>query len=560
MRRITILSKSILSARVGAIIVFYLVFICLPTTLLPPFWDSVIGGYREALWLLDNNWDFQALAFQQLGFVGGGPRTYFVSLYWIATSLLLFLFSPKIVFSLIHLAILSSAVWILAETRRNALTVTKNAAIANLVGIALCCHPLFLAQSILFTPEVLLAACSLAFIRALKNGRNGIALLFVWLATLTKITGCFIGVAGCIPFFFLKRGTLSLLSLIGWLTLFLSPFLFSALFGAIENGLFYQGGFDAERTVDKFSAIASFFGFQSDKCDYILTHTPVIHVFLSVGNLIAGGFLVYKTKWSDPIILYHFSLILIFALFLSAWDIALPRYTVILLPSIFLIAAHFMSYRRYSPVQVWAVWLPTIFFSVLNFNEGLYRLTGLDSRSLNGHLIERTPLVFRAITIDREMAAVVENMSKSKSLPIIAGYPYQISLADSRYGYVSHDLPVVPIHRVFHKSGFKLLGRPALYIEVDNVFYDIGYCGVRGRLTPQADWLKQASWSINDEEVLTLSLIPSVSEATQQEIDQLTRNCEYHAFEPRRAFPQFSPSSLLQSAPTPPSAATTLHQ
>lgn len=134
------------------------------------------------------------------------------------------------------------------------------------------------------------------------------------------------------------------------------------------------------------------------------------------------------------------------------------------------------------------------------------------------------------------MSELVEKLSDTQSIPIIVGYPYQMSLGDSRYGYVTHDLPVVPIHRTYYEPGFKLFGRPALYVDVDNVFYDIGYCGVSGRLTPQSNWQKQATWSINNEEVLTLFLIPSVSEATQQEIDHLTQSCKFNVFKPRREF------------------------
>ena len=45
----------------------------------PPYCDSILGMFQEGIWLYENDFNYLKLAREELGYLAGGPRTYFFS-------------------------------------------------------------------------------------------------------------------------------------------------------------------------------------------------------------------------------------------------------------------------------------------------------------------------------------------------------------------------------------------------------------------------------------------------------------------------------------------------
>lgn len=155
----------------------------------PPYWDSVLGLFAEASWLADHDFDYMALAYEQSGYVAGGPRVYFFSIYPSLQAMLLISFDSASRFLLFnHLLTFGYASATLAVFYY-LLRPRMGSALAILGTLALMVHPLFRSQAEAINMEMpLLAATSMGILLTVR-GRHLWGAVFALAAMAVKPFG-----------------------------------------------------------------------------------------------------------------------------------------------------------------------------------------------------------------------------------------------------------------------------------------------------------------------------------------------------------------------------------
>lgn len=154
----------------------------------PPYWDTLMGAFPQALWLKSHGFDFVALLTTQDTYVHGGPNVYPFSVYPpFVGALYVLLASPRAVFVTLHLvnfacaAACAGAFFGIARRR-------LPAPAATVLAAALVTAPLFQALSASINMDMPLAACTALSFAALDERKFGRAWTWALVALLVKPT------------------------------------------------------------------------------------------------------------------------------------------------------------------------------------------------------------------------------------------------------------------------------------------------------------------------------------------------------------------------------------
>ncbi|MFM1548159.1 MAG: hypothetical protein ACKJSG_02080 [Lentisphaeria bacterium] len=162
----------------------------------PTYWDTIFGVFAEAIWLVENDFDY-ALLWQQPGYKDYGHAIYLISVLPTIYALLLSAFTPVTVFVLVRifnfLAIALAVILayrlleIKGDRRRNR--------ISFVVLLALLAHPMFSGQIVAVGMEI--PACVTSFLAGylMIQGRYRTACAVAVLAFFVKQVGLIIGLA-----------------------------------------------------------------------------------------------------------------------------------------------------------------------------------------------------------------------------------------------------------------------------------------------------------------------------------------------------------------------------
>ena len=136
----------------------------------PPYWDSIVGLFAEAIWLAENDFDYLRLAYEIPGYGAGGPRISFFSLYPAFQAILLKLIPDSYLFLMLnHLLTFCFAAIVLVAFYR-LLCIRGNAWFALAGTTLLMMHPMFLSQTDAINMEMpALAATLLGIVMTVQN-------------------------------------------------------------------------------------------------------------------------------------------------------------------------------------------------------------------------------------------------------------------------------------------------------------------------------------------------------------------------------------------------------
>ena len=150
----------------------------------PPYWDSIVGLFNQAIWLKDNNFDFWGLA-RQPDYMAGGARVKLNSGVAPLVGLFYHLFSPLPVFAalrIVNVACAALTLTLFFLMMRSFLPLSC-ALVWCLAGIS---NPIFSSQTAAIYVEVPVAACTTAVIYAIFRERYGLATTGILLAYFVK--------------------------------------------------------------------------------------------------------------------------------------------------------------------------------------------------------------------------------------------------------------------------------------------------------------------------------------------------------------------------------------
>ena len=121
----------------------------------PPYWDSILGIFHEAVWLAEHNFDYIKLAKEQPSYLEGGARVYFWTVFpGIQAILMKITPSPTAHFVVSHLLtylLAAGLAMYFFKCCHRTLSVGQSA----LITIALVTCPLFLSQAYAINMEVM---------------------------------------------------------------------------------------------------------------------------------------------------------------------------------------------------------------------------------------------------------------------------------------------------------------------------------------------------------------------------------------------------------------------
>ena len=181
--------------------VFFTLLVCLRHDVLfyPPYWDSIVGPFAEAIWLANNGFDFVRLAYEVPGYGWGGPRTYFFSWYPSFQAILLRVFPDTSWFLLTnHLLSFGYAATALVAFYR--LLRHRFEIGASLLGCGLLmAHPLFITQADAINMEMPVLAGTLVAMALTVQQRSMPGAVVALLVMAVKPTAV-IGVAALLLF------------------------------------------------------------------------------------------------------------------------------------------------------------------------------------------------------------------------------------------------------------------------------------------------------------------------------------------------------------------------
>jgi hypothetical protein len=433
---------------VSVFAVFYiaLLFLCYEAIHFPPYWDSVLGLFAEATWLADHDFDYMALAYGQYGYVAGGPRVYFFSIYPSLQALLMIGFDNASRFLLFnHLLTLGYAAATLSAFYY-LLRVRVGSALALLGAIALMVHPLFRAQAEAINMEMpLLAATSIGILLTIR-GRHLWGAVFAIAAMAVKPFGI-IGVVALLIYHLVdreqgRRRNRAALSLLG-LSILSAPaqlWLRSTFLEDSSDTLFvlFRGSLKAVIV---------------DLVDFLILFVIGvvfcgIYIYGYLQKDTAGGFLTrfgdtlgfrgHGDRRADLIIILFF--VSFGAFFIHIVNI-LPRYLLYCLPVLLYMAIVVLSgitNRRWlRGVVVSAI----ICLSLFNQNGLFYPAI----QANNGFMLERSLEYRNDLKLNNALISYLERNHRDEK--IVTSWPLAQMLTMPRLGYVTKPLNVLTSDR-----------------------------------------------------------------------------------------------------------------
>lgn len=439
----------------------------------PPYWDSAMGLFVEANYLVESNFDYASLALEQPRFSAGGPAIYVIS---IAPTLLALLMkccpTPTAVFVVYRLVVLACAtgmllaIYDLAAPRGGRLGATALAA-------AIVTTPLFNAQLDMLGMDLPMAAAATVALWCACRERYLLATLAAVLSFAIKITGgpatLAVIVAAAGSLWLLHRGSQPRQRSRRWIGLALA---LAAL--SVEKAVLNWKSSPAPETREQWSADFTAGWSSLQMLDFWAPDVGLLvaATFAGCGLASVVGLLqarrgarppahsllrgwgrakvdFARTAWRDyrhvPLCLG----IVLMTLLAMTLMYTIPRYLTLAVALLYLAASSWLFYgrigRSLATVGLWCV----AGFNLLNLDGRYYSAIGFEHRT--GAFLERS----REYLADHQAnIALVRLLEREHSgAPIIAGAPWVHFLSMPRLGYVAQPLSGYSLN-AFHRPSF----------------------------------------------------------------------------------------------------------
>lgn len=436
-----------------------------PTVLFyPPYWDGVTAVFKEALFLLDHNWDYYHLAFHEEGYRAGGSRTYFLSIYPFFVSLLFAVVeNPRVIFAilkLVHVAeflALLIAIYQLARLLR--LPPRQQFLVVAIVGF----YPLILGQVFAMNAELDIALCAVCAFASFFRSQVSRAFFWSLLAVLFKGNGAFVGLTlaiGSTVWAVIDRKSLWRGSVF-----LIPPLVFFALILA-ERFWFFKGGADGQFIFPWVLGPSEFVNSVNDSTRFILSCLPDIYIGFLIIICLFG--LNLRNRFNQLREEFYLTLaaILVWLSFLH-FSLNLPRYLVSILPIGILVFGCML--HKLSPAFAKWIMISVLVCAVINRNGSLYRWFGFNQKSRNGDTQESTLDYLNSIKDDMRFANRISEMPKEYLFA--TSWPFSILMREPRMGYVSEkDSRVMSCFRTNEKCCDPCSDKRCVWVDTNDCF------------------------------------------------------------------------------------------
>lgn len=498
----------------------------------PPYWDSLLGNFREGLWLYHNNWNYKALALDQAGYAFGGPRVYFISIY---PSLIALLYtitsSPTSVFIVLHLLSLAAAIGLIFCFWKLISILNISLSVRYLTLLVLVTSPVFLAQTMAMNAEIPIAFAALASLLCVLNCRFYTAAIIVGCAFLLKANAAVLG-ASYAAIVIISGYSKSKFGIVKVVCSFLIPLCLYHCYVFVESNYFKMPNSSAIEVSSSAlnNALACWLSAcGSPKGDYLVLAPDIfllskicaivgIYLFIKICLLRRKAFRFFSTgqataERQQMVSLACGIIVAVYYAAMSIWSVPLPRYLVVVLAPCLLVLVT-ISMPRMLRVAVLVLLLS---LNVFNYKGDIYAafLKERYVKTNTGASLETSLRQQLLIHRDIEVARKIESMAGS--LDIIATWPYSLLLSDPLYGYVQHGLSVCSIKAttVFANTPRCSGTTGSLFVFGNNVFSRPVPDSIRKAAQPQS----QSFGVLGDQHALTLYHLESFNSTNQALID-----------------------------------------
>ena len=421
----------------------FLIFFRSKALFYPPYWDAIVAIFTEAIWLSENKFNFLKLATEMSGYVAGGPRVYFFSIYPSFQAALMLLIKNQNFFlilnHLIAISLSSSIVVLLYKISRMVLDSKTSLLVCVLVFF----NPLFLSQSYAINMEIPVLFFGLVSVYFFLKEKHVKAGVFLLLCFYIKPTAVLLSVALVVVFilteFMWRRKK-------GILLLYCLPCILYIVQTIISNRFFLNPGDDTnlsfniiacpflrimgvhfKRVPDIYSVLiaAVVLGFCIFIFKFLTSRERFVNVIkenkLSFLSLVFCGIL-----GTIPFILRNF----------------LPRYFLIGLPFMFFLLVWCIKLVK-QQLLYFLVFAFLCFYSLNMYGKIYGRVFEYFNMSAanNGHLLERT-LEYEN-DMDANLALIKKIEEKYGDKIVVASWPISHMLASSKFCYVKEGKKVI---------------------------------------------------------------------------------------------------------------------
>jgi len=437
---VTILAKK----KIGdSFILFWICFVFLyffrnHALFFPPYWDSPLGSFHEALWLLENKFDYIKLITEAHSYSEGGPRIYVFSFYPAFQAALMSLIENQKVFLFLNhiLSILLASGVVVLLYR---MVKSQFSAIVALAAVGLMFfHPLFLSQAYAINMEMPVTFFGLLAVYFFIKNRHIPAGLVLLLAFWIKATALLPWLAIFLTYLltesFWKKRSQRILGLYSLpLILFVVQNILGTLFfvtPSMNLHLIRQEG-----VLDR---ILYHFFFSAPVISFLL----LVSV-LGVSIMLINGFFknpsLRKTFSQNKMIIV--AIIVCFQLLgcKASMSIFLSRYYLIGIPFMFFMFIWFIEKCNQRRLYLFAI--PVLYFYAISMFGSYIQFPALNSiPENNGHILERTLEYEDNMIANLELIDLLETNYKDNI--IVTGAPYIHMLMSPRLGYVKNERKV----------------------------------------------------------------------------------------------------------------------
>ena len=406
----------------------------------PPYWDSVIGVIRESLWLLDNQWDYKKLFFEEPGFSAGGARTYGLSLYPLLASILIASLGPSAAYTVLHLLSLLTGAGVAYYFTSMLQKAGYRPSEAWLFSLALICWPLFRTQSVAINMEIFIAFLFIYTAHQFAIRSDTRAWCSCTLALFTKFTGALAVFSYLIAALSDNRIKLPSKKAL-W---FAIPLSLSLILPYLESSLFYSGGSNVRaisfgRLLRPYELVLCLIGGYTS---LNLWRCVPDFLFLSVSNLILCPVIIVRylrysldegpERYKARLLLFSSILCSLFHIASSLHAHVLSRYVVVTWPLLLFVLIFVIPKRKVRTASRATLLLALGF--LLNSEGTIYGMPNREVLQNNGHLLEHTLTYKKLIFGDMELLERISALPHN--IVIATCRPYTYLVSDPRYGYV----------------------------------------------------------------------------------------------------------------------------
>jgi hypothetical protein len=414
----------------------------------PPYWDAILGMFHEAIWLAEHDFNYVKLAREELGYLAGGPRTYFFS--WMPgfyALLMNILPEPRQVFIVLHvLNVLYAAAT--AGVMVAVLRTRVSLPLAIAATLAMCLQPMFLAQSSMIGSDMIMGCLSIWAFAAYLKRRHLSAIILMVVAVLVKPTAALMAfcLAGGFVLFHLKTRK-DAWTLCGYLL----PAVFFFAWGPLAQRFFFRpdtnpapGGF-FPKGVSKIDYLQEQIGLMFNQIpDVMILLLCVIAVHGVLILLALRPNLLHPLRWRATLQPFEIPVICVVALggltlhgiLLIAW---LPRYLLIIYPALFILLA--LALKPLPGKASLPLLIALIALFCANHHGRFYQPPILN----NGYILERSLEYEVDLALNQQIAQKLHADYADRT--VLAHWPQAQLLAHPGFGYVTEPVDLIAVER-----------------------------------------------------------------------------------------------------------------